>query len=148
MSAGFWNVNGFSKGKQSDNYKIRENCIRHFDLDIIGVSETHLKDNDSIDFEGYTWFANNRSNTHINAWSGSGGVAFLVKNTLFNNFEVSICDKSNEGILWLKLKHKYDDFYLFPCVCYLPPKYSTRQIDVNTFYDSILANIFDRYTKM
>ena len=33
-------------------------------------------------------------------------------------------------------------FTYFP-VCYLPPKNSTRQIDVNTFYDNILANIFE-----
>ena len=130
-------MNGFNQDKHSDNYCVREICIRHFNLDIIGISETHLKDNNNIDFEGYTWFSNNRSNTHINAWSGSGGVAFLIRNSLLDTFDISICDNSKEGILWLKLKHRFDNFYLFPCVCYLPPKNSTRQIDVNMFYDSI-----------
>ena len=60
-------MNGFNQDKHSDNYSVRETCIRHFNLDIIGISETHLKDNNNIDFEGYTWFSNNRSNTHINA---------------------------------------------------------------------------------
>lgn len=62
---------------------------------------------------------------------------------MLNTFNVSVCDDSKEGILWLKLKHKYYDFYLYPCVCYLPPKYSTRQLDVNTFYDNILASIYE-----
>ena len=38
-----WNVNGWSKYKNSDNSRIRESVLNYLNLDIIGVCETFLK---------------------------------------------------------------------------------------------------------
>ena len=54
---------------------------------------------------GYKWFGFNRENIHINAKSSSGGVGFLIRNSILNVFDVSVLNKSFEGILWLKLVH-------------------------------------------
>jgi len=44
--------------------------------------------------------------------------------------------------MWLKMQHKYENFTLLPCVCYLPPENSSRYFDVNTFYEQLLMDIF------
>jgi hypothetical protein len=80
---------------------------------------------------------------HVKAWKGSGGVGFLVKNQLFDGFKVNVCNDETEGILWLKMTHKFDNFCMYACVCYLPPKFTTRQVDVNGFYDALLSNIYE-----
>ena len=44
--------------------------------------------------------------------------------------------------MWLKMQHKYENFTILPCVCYLPPEHSSRYFDVNTFYEQLLMDIF------
>ena len=104
--------------------------------------ETHLKYNKKLDVDGYTWVGNNRKRLHVNARCGSGGVGILIKNELLNEFEHKTIDIENEGILWVTLTHKIDRFCLVLCVCYLPPENSSRQEDVFSFYDKLLAGIY------
>ena len=78
----------------------------------------------------------------MRAKTGSGGVGFFIKVELLNCFDVSVMDVTCKGILWLKLKHKIENVTLMPCVCYLPPEISSRRIDVNTFFDSLLTDIY------
>lgn len=65
-----------------------------------------------------------------------------MKNELLLDFNVSVLQESYEGILWLKLVHRRKCFTLLPCVCYLPPENSSRRIDVNAFFDSLLSDFF------
>ena len=88
---------------------------------MIGIAETHLRNDDILNVDGYKWFGNNRQGIHKRAKSGSGGVGFLIKDYLFEIFEIGIMDQSYEGILWLYLKHRMSNFNLNVCVCYLPP---------------------------
>lgn len=124
-----------------DNYILRESCLLKCDLDILGIAETHLLHDNVLQVEGYKWFGLNRTIIHKRAKLGSGGIGFLVKNQLFNVFDISIVQNSFEGILWLKLVHKITKDAIFPCVCYLPPENSSRYFDVHAFYD-ILADIY------
>lgn len=95
-----------------------------------------------LQLDGYKWYGNNRKNIHIRAKTGSGGVGFLIKNELLDYFDVSVLDDTSEGILWLKLKHKFENVTLLPCVCYLPPENSSRRLDVHTFFDNVLTDIY------
>lgn len=117
MTAGFWNVRGWHSNQNSDNYYLRSLCVNELGLDILGIAETHLVNDNMIELEGYRWFGNNRKVIHVRARTGSGGVGFLVKNELLNCFEVSILDNSSEGILWLQLKHKHKHCYLVSAIC-------------------------------
>ena len=58
-----------------------------------------------------------------------------------NYLDVSVLDDTSEGILWLKLNHRFENVTLLSCVCYLPPGNSSRRIDVNTYFDSLLTDI-------
>ena len=44
---------------------------------------------------------------------GSGGVGFLIKKALLNDFDVTMLDDTYEGILWLKLIHKQKGIVLY-----------------------------------
>lgn len=91
----------------------------------------------------YRWCGQNRKSLHVNARVGSGGVGFLVRDDVINMFDVSILDDEYEGILWLKLQsiENKDDCFCI-CVCYLPPENSTRAVNVNEFYDTLLTQIY------
>ena len=52
-----------------------------------------------IGMDGYSWFSNNRNNIHIRAKKGSGGIGFLVKKYILEQYSVQIEDDTIEGIL-------------------------------------------------
>ena len=116
--------------------------MQHLDVDIMGLAETHLTSDTELELNGYKWFGNNRKHLHVRARMGPGGVGFFIKLSLLDAFDVSVLDDSVEGILWLNMKHKRTGFRFLPCECYLPPKNSSRRVDVYEFYDNLLANIY------
>ena len=75
----------------SDGYSIKTECIKALNLDIVGLAETHLINKKSITMVGYTWFGQNRTSLHYKARRGSGGIGFLIKNSLFKCFDIQIC---------------------------------------------------------
>ena len=86
------------------------------------------------------WKATNCSatiakNIRMRAKTGSGGVGFLIKLELHDYFDVSSLDDST-GVLWLQLKHKFENVTLLLCVCYLPPENSSRRTHVHLYFDS------------
>ena len=127
--------------------QLKKKFISSLNFDIIGIAETHLLNNDCITLNDYSWFGNNRKFIHRNARHGSGGVGFLVHDRILNDFYVTILNDNFDGILWLELQHKRDNFCLLPCVCYLPPENSSRFSDVHSFYDTLLQNIYEYQNK-
>lgn len=106
------------------------------------VSETKLSKGHELHVDGYKWLGHNRQNLHRNAKHGSGGVGVLICDSLWNHFTFEILDKSYEGILWIQFISNVDNFVFNLCVCYLPPEGSTRNIDVNDFYETLLAQVY------
>ena len=70
--------------------------------------ETHLKNQEKVKVDGYIWIGNNRKRLHVNARCGSGGVG--IKNDILKEFECETVENIYEGILWLTLNHKVDNF--------------------------------------
>ena len=81
---------------------------------------------------------------HRRAKKGSGGVGFFIRNTILETNEVTILDKSIEGILWIKVAARNYDFVSHFCVCYLPPEGSTRTgiTHVSEFFECLLTQIY------
>ena len=116
---------GWAQRKNTDSFFLRKEILNHLNLDIICIAETHLLSTQIIEIEGYSWFGNNRNTIHIRAKKGCGGVGFLVKNHIMEQFNIVIEDDTVEGILWLKFVSKIDEAVLHTCVCYIfvpPPK--------------------------
>ena len=78
---------------------------------------------------------------HRRAWSGSGGVGFLVRNDILTDYACSVLDDSYEGILWIKLEAKHNNVRINACVCYLPPDGSSRTVDPHDFYETLIAQV-------
>ncbi|CAG2188375.1 unnamed protein product [Mytilus edulis] len=118
-------------------------CVKHYNLDILGLAETHLTGDKVISVEGYQWFGLNRKHIHVRAKSGSGGVGILVRNSICNEFDVTIADNDTEGILWIKLENKTNaNNVLYVCVVYLPPENSTRAVNVHEFFDNLMTKVY------
>ena len=111
--------------------------------DIVGICETHLKDNQSIHLEGYRWIGSNRQHISNKAWRGSGGIGFLIRNSVFNNFDIDILDNSRDDILWVNLNRKNDtNLVIRICICYLQPERSSRGNISQEFYDHLLSQMY------
>lgn len=127
----------------ADKFLARRRCLEYLNLDLIGVAETHLRGSDVLEIPGFTWLGRNRSSEHVNAIRGSGGVGFLVRNSLLTFFRVDILDKEHEDILWIKLTSRTDSDTVFCiCVCYLPPGNSSRQVCASDFFDKLLNGVY------
>ena len=143
MRLGFMNLGGWSL-KDSENKLFREQVLISSDSDIFCVVETFLKNKETLNVSGYTFYGHNRVNLHRRAKRGSGGVGIFVRNQLLNTFTVSVLDDTVEDILWVKLIHRdnvpSDNIVL--CVAYLPPSDSVRNNDPEAFYCSLLEQVY------
>ena len=114
--------------------ELRENIIDCLNTDIISICETHLRNDEKLTISGYRWIGHNRKNISPTALRGSGGVGFLIKLSILDQFSVSILDSTTDDILWIKLIDKLDNENgLYLCSCYLPPSGSSRGTDHRDF---------------
>ena len=141
----YWNINGWSGFR--DSREIRANIISYYNADVYGLCETHLRKTDKIQIKGYSWFGHNRLNVPASALRGSGGVGFLIKDTVLDKYNLKLLDSHFEGILWIELRDKKN---LLPrillCVAYLPPENSSRGNSAQEFYDTLLTQVYSLYT--
>ena len=121
---------------------MRTKLIDHVDAQIICIHETHLKNNQTIAFDGYKFYSHNRQLTHINAPKGSGGVGILVHNYIYEDYEISVIDKSFEGILGILLTSKQTDYKIVIYSVYLPPENSPWGRNAMEFYSHLLGQIY------
>jgi hypothetical protein len=77
--------------------------------DVVVLCETFLKKSDSISVPGYIFIGDNRSLLHRNVTRESGGICFLIKESLYEMFNISVLDITKQDIVWIKLKAKTSD---------------------------------------
>jgi exonuclease III len=106
-------------GWTSNNNKLQEALIIKTDVDILSVNETHWTKG-KLSIENYVTFEFNRQTQHKNAPKGSGGVAILVRNDVFNLYRVEVIDKCYDGILSVKFENIENGSSFMVCSCYLP----------------------------
>ena len=111
INVGGWTIN---------NNELRLICLKNIDSDIICVNETHLQGEASVEIDGYTYYNFNRRSIHVIAPKGSGGVGMFVRNKLFSIFDISILDKTYDGILRIALISKNTDYSIAVFATYLP----------------------------
>jgi len=110
--------------------------------DIYCFSETHLPHDGNIQIENYVSFMNNRLLRHRKAPKASGGVAMLVKDTVFNDFSVRVIDKEVDGILGLEFTNKNSGFFFVVFSCYLSPDNSVWGMDPTSFFSHLISQIY------
>ena len=132
------NVNGWT----DLNSELRINIIKHSMSDIISLNETKLKKSENLEIDGYFWYGNNRSYTHVEAPTASGGVGFLVRESLANIYNFEEIDKSFTDIIAMKLSHKISNFNFLIISAYLPPESSPWGRDASAFFNHILQLMY------
>ena len=107
------------------------------------LCETFLKDNNELNIDNYIWISHNRTDVNVRAVRGSGGVGILLHDRITRNYSYDVVDMSHEGILWIRLKHKHEpDIEFYICACYLPPETSSRGDIQESFFISLLTEIY------
>ncbi|CAG2257828.1 unnamed protein product [Mytilus edulis] len=137
------NNRGRGNTRGGNNQRRGAECVRYYNLHILGLAETHLTGNTGINIDGYTWFGLNRKEIHIRAKTGSGGVGILIRNDVRDEFNINIVEDNTDGIIWVKFEDKnfaHNCFYV--CVIYLPPENSTRAVNIHEFFDILMTNIY------
>ena len=136
-----WNINGWTER----NRKLRYDIITGLNSDVVCLVETHLLNHMTLDIEGYKTILHNRMEHHVRTRRGFGGVAFLIKTTIFEDYEVIVLDKEYDGICVLKLTNKYTNYTILIFGLYLPPENSPWGRDGLSFFAHVLSCIY-QYT--
>ena len=112
--------------------------------DIICIQETHLSDNTfgQPALEGYKWRGHCRTLRHINSNRTHGGVGIFIKESLYQEYNISVIDEQYEGILAMLFKDKISGFCYIVFCCYLPPETSPYGRDSNSFFTHLLYLIY------
>ena len=109
------------------------------------IQETHLKGNGVFRINGYSTdprFFHNRKTLHVRAKKRYGGVAVLCWNWILDEHNVSLVDKSMDGIMIVNLIHKETSYHILIVGCYLPPENSLYGRDALHFYSHILSYMY------
>ena len=127
-----------------ENSNIRKTVLCNFDLDIICISETHLKDNvtNQPNLKNYHWFGHCRKLQNIRAPRAFGGVGIFVKNELFRHYDISPIDNCYDGILGLLFVNRISDAQFIVFSCYLPPEESVWGRDCDSFFSHLLVQVY------
>ena len=102
---------------------------------MIGLAETHLRKDETLDIDGYFFYGQNRKEIYVRAPCGSGGVGFLLRRDVTDRDNVRVLD--TVGILWLQLAEKANGQKINICVCYIPPSRSTCNVDAEQFFNNL-----------
>ncbi len=122
---------------------MRKKSFEFFNLDIIGVAETHLHGEEEIKWNMYEWVRHNHKELHRKAKWDSGRVVLMIYKHSLQHFNYVIFDNNVEGVLWVKLSASKCDFSFSICVCYLPSEGSSRDIKPYEFYDKLITQVHE-----
>ena len=111
-------------------------------MDLFSVCETHQSSNDTINVKGYVYYGHCRLLKHKKAPKHFGGVGLFVKNKVTQDYDIFISDKSYDGILIVKFKHKLINLSFTICSVYLPPDNSPWCRDPSQFFNYLLSHVY------
>ena len=67
----------------------------------------------------------------------------LIRNDVYQDFLITIVDKSFDGILAIELLHKITEFTITIICVYLPPENSNYGRDASSFYSHLITLVYD-----
>ncbi len=129
------------------NSESRKSVLKHYDCDIICLTETHLDNNreKSIELKNYKWFPHSRLTRHVRAAINHGGVGLLVKENILNDFNLSVLDMSLDGLLSVEFTHKQSEFNFVVLICYVPPEGSPWSQNISDFYAYLTSEVYSNF---
>lgn len=118
LSIASWNINGLYE-KLGDNLFLND-LSKH---DIVFLTETHQKNDDSISVEGYYYLHRNHHQPKVNG-KIDGGIAMLCREHLKTG--ITIVNDENADYIWFRLDKDFFSLekHLYICASYLPHEQS------------------------
>ncbi len=83
------------------------------------MTETHLSNDEICCLPGYYWEGFNRKFKHKNSRITHCGIGMFFKQSMYNTYNISVVDRTFDGIMCLKFNNKNTDFSML-INCLLP----------------------------
>ena len=111
-------MNGWTQA----NHNLRSRLVTGDNPDIACITETHLKNSETIVVSNYKFYGLNQSCNITNKKRGSGGIGIFVKTDLLQIFTMNRVSEIYDNLLGLELiNHDTDPRVIVYCV-YIPPR--------------------------
>ena len=135
LKIGAWNVGGWNSERYPENQKFKCSAITCLNLDVVFLSETFCKKNDTFSITNYTVIQFNRQKISSKSIRGSGGCAIALSNKMLNNHVIVTTIRGRQdGILAVKLRNTDNDNLIGLLCNYLPPDSFHYGKDPESFY--------------
>ena len=135
-SVGEWNLMGFRSVRHPSNtiFKQQVASIRYHDF--FSFPETHCLCNETVNFDDYTIFLNNRiPNNNNNVKKGSGGIAIAIHKSVLCCHTILSVIKGIDGQIAIKLQSKITDMTVGILGLYLSPDSYRYGQEAENFFD-------------
>ena len=90
----------------------------------------------------YSWKGHCRSTRHVRANRQFGGVGILIKNTILNEFDISVISDCFDGIFGILFTNILTDLKFIVLAVYLPPEESPWGRHSDNFFAHLLSLIY------
>ena len=136
-----WNINGWTEL----NKEIRSKVIEHVNPDICCLLETHCKDHGNLKVElpHYVSIDLNHNRVLMGMTTGRthGGISMLIKESLLQEFRLSVLDNSIDDYIMVNLKNKVTSHSINLHCAYLKPENSVWNNN-DDIYQTMLTNVY------
>jgi exonuclease III len=113
-------------------YDIRK-LIRDQSIDIFGIAESFLQDEEQIEVKGYTWIGKNRSSRQ------GGGIGLLVSDQ-FSVVDDNVCNSKSDEYERLWIRVKICDIFVNLAVAYFPVEGANPDL-TDDLYNQLLSEV-------
>ena len=134
-----WNMYGVTDA----NWSFKKQILLGTDAEIICVNETQFKPGKTVSMEGYTMKFHNRSKVNKRAKKGFGGVGIFIKNTVYEQFEISFIDQERDDILGMRMKDRISEKDIIIYSVYITPHNSTAGAPAHEMYTHLLTKSYE-----
>ena len=134
-TVGQFNVNGWFSHKNPYSNIFKLNVLECLNASIVVLCETHCHNEDIICIDNYTIYQHNRKNL-VEGRRGSGGIAICIKNSLLFSHEVLGIFKNRDGIIGIKLRHRFTEYTIGIMGNYLSPSNYHYGRDAEGYYNN------------
>ena len=116
-----WNLMGFRSLRNPCNTIFKQQVVSVLYHDIFILAETHCLNQDTVEFDDYKIYQNNRKPHNPNVTKGSGGIAWAIHNSVLQCHSIVSVIKGVDGQIAMKLKSNYTELLLGIIGFYLSP---------------------------
>ena len=137
-SIGTWNIMGFRSMNNPNNTVFKQQVVSKVYHDIFIFTETHCKGDESVEFDNYVIYKNNRI-PHIKAKKGSGGIAIGIHCSVMNSHTMLSVFCGVDGQIAIKIRCNVTEITVGVLGLYLSPDSYRYGQDAEGFFNEASA---------